>query len=152
MELPLQGLYWCRHCIALKCSLCVSQEVDSFYSPDTLDEHMPSTEAKHAYNRCTSGSLECPACPTSLSYVLDGADDGTMRLACGHCQWHSGVIDLKGDKAAIQKAVEENFKPGHEEVFTQLVAQYHIIAKGELRMQEARRHTVRTLCMCLFVS
>eukprot|EP00041_Stephanoeca_diplocostata_P024186 m.606176 g.606176 ORF g.606176 m.606176 type:complete len:544 (+) comp22470_c0_seq9:233-1864(+) len=142
MELPLQGLYWCRHCVALRCSLCVSQEVDSFYSPDTLDEHMPSTEAKHAHNRCTSGSFECPICPTSLSYVLDGSADGTFQLECPHCQWNSSTIGLNGTKEDLQRAVENKFKGEHVEQFNQIISQYQLVAKSELRLQEARRHTV----------
>ena len=55
-------LYWCRHCATLRCVHCVAHEVlramqvhpvltlrhqvDSYFCPHCLDEHMPSTEVK----------------------------------------------------------------------------------------------------------
>ena len=38
---PLSKLYFCRHCLDLRCGFCVLHEVDSHYCPNCL-ENMPS--------------------------------------------------------------------------------------------------------------
>ena len=47
---PLSRLYFCRHCLDLRCGFCVAQEVDSHYCPNCL-ENMPSAEARLKKNR-----------------------------------------------------------------------------------------------------
>lgn len=82
----------------------------------------------------------CIDSTVSVTYLANFI--GAFRLECPHCQWHSSAIGLKGTKEELQRAVENMFKGSHMEHFNQLVAQYQIVAKSELRLQEARRHTV----------
>ena len=38
---PICKLYFCRHCLDIRCGFCVSHEVDSHFCPNCL-ENMPS--------------------------------------------------------------------------------------------------------------
>ncbi len=55
-------------CVRLSKSLTHDTQIDSFFCPNCLDEHMPSTEAKLNKNRCGRCS-ECPLCSTTLTTV-----------------------------------------------------------------------------------
>ena len=37
---PISKLYFCRHCLDVRCGFCVSHEVDSHYCPNCM-ENMP---------------------------------------------------------------------------------------------------------------
>ena len=37
---PISQLYFCRHCLDVRCGFCVSHEVDSHYCPNCM-ENMP---------------------------------------------------------------------------------------------------------------
>ncbi|XP_063699567.1 dynactin subunit 4 [Culicoides brevitarsis] len=62
---PITKLYFCRHCLELRCGRCVSIEVDSHYCSNCL-ENIPSSEAKHKKNKCNS-CFDCPSCHHTLS-------------------------------------------------------------------------------------
>ena len=62
---PLSKLYFCRHCLDLRCGFCVLHEVDSHYCPNCL-ENMPSAEARLKKNRCAN-CFDCPSCGHTLS-------------------------------------------------------------------------------------
>lgn len=47
---PICSIYFCRHCLRLRCPYCVSHEVDSHYCGN-CSENMPSAEAKQKKNR-----------------------------------------------------------------------------------------------------
>lgn len=104
---PLCELYFCRHCLKLKSSACVSHEVDSLYCPNCL-ENMPSAEAKLKRNRCVS-CFDCPSCHHTLSTrattVTSGGGEAdpegqatprkAFYLACGFCRWTSRDVAIK---------------------------------------------------------
>jgi len=138
----VHSLYWCRHCVHLRCARCVSQEVDSYFCPSCLDEHMPSTEAKLNRNRCTTGCMTCPVCPSNLSYVPTG-DGKDMFLSCGFCQWNSEEIQLTGTKEDVLKAVKD--QSGNQEADDRmkvLMETYQERAKDESRKKELARQSV----------
>lgn len=89
---PLTKLFFCRHCLNLRCSFCCHHEVsfnqnlailhpikwlitgcflvvfiqvDSHFCSNCL-ENIPSTEAKLRKNKCNS-CFDCPACHSTLS-------------------------------------------------------------------------------------
>ncbi|XP_053678465.1 dynactin subunit 4 [Anopheles nili] len=76
---PLTKLYFCRHCMKLRCGFCVCHEVDSHFCSNCL-ENIPSSEAKIRKNRCNT-CFNCPSCQHTLSVrastttvPLSGAD------------------------------------------------------------------------------
>ncbi|XP_052866405.1 dynactin subunit 4 [Anopheles cruzii] len=62
---PLTKLYFCRHCLKLRCGFCVCHEVDSHFCSNCL-ENIPSAEAKIRKNRCNTCNT-CPSCQHTLS-------------------------------------------------------------------------------------
>ena len=96
MAQPLARLYFCRHCLELRCGFCVSHEVDSHYCPNCL-ENMPSAEARLKKNRCAN-CFDCPSCAHTLStratsVPVPSADDPSKvvakkvyYLACSYCR------------------------------------------------------------------
>ncbi|KAL7016620.1 hypothetical protein ACKWTF_010073 [Chironomus riparius] len=61
---PLTNLYFCRHCLNLRCSFCCHHEVDSHFCRNCL-ENIPSSEAKLRKNKCNS-CFDCPSCSFSV--------------------------------------------------------------------------------------
>lgn len=61
----LTKMFFCRHCLEMRCGRCVSIEVDSHFCSNCL-ENIPSTEAKHKKNKCNS-CFDCPSCQHTLS-------------------------------------------------------------------------------------
>ena len=105
---PLSKLYFCRHCLDLRCGFCVLHEVDSHYCPNCL-ENMPSAEARLKKNRCAN-CFDCPSCGHTLSTrassmpikapTEDGKDIKTVTkklyyLACAFCRWTSRDAGLQ---------------------------------------------------------
>lgn len=107
---PLSKLYFCRHCLDLRCGFCVSHEVDSHYCPNCL-ENMPSAEARLKKNRCAN-CFDCPSCGHTLStratsmQIQAPTEDGTnvkivtkklYYLVCAFCRWaifNSPILSL----------------------------------------------------------
>lgn len=102
---PLSRIYFCRHCLKIRCGYCVSHEVDSHYCANCL-ENLPSAEARLKKQRC-AGCFDCPSCLHTLStkattvIVSANADDKPVAkklyyLSCGFCRWTTrdiGVAD-----------------------------------------------------------
>merc|ERR1712142_282567 len=105
---PLCKLYFCRHCLDLRCGFCVSHEVDSHYCPNCL-ENMPSAEARLKKNRCAN-CFDCPSCSNTLTTRATtttsggGAPEKTPKkmyyLACGFCRWTTRDIGLPDQPVA----------------------------------------------------
>eukprot|EP00038_Savillea_parva_P004654 m.140704 g.140704 ORF g.140704 m.140704 type:complete len:555 (+) comp11534_c0_seq3:67-1731(+) len=143
VELSDEYLYWCKYCVELKCRSCVSQEIDSFFDTKNADEHMPSIEANTARNRSTAGTMDCPVCPNVLDYKPLPDDKGKMFLECGHCLWSShgpGSINLTGTVDEIKTAVADKMKGSYATLYDELIEQYQVVARDELRNLEAKRH------------
>ncbi|XP_049300134.1 dynactin subunit 4 [Anopheles funestus] len=75
---PLTKLYFCRHCMKLRCGFCVCHEVDSNFCSNCL-ENIPSSETKIRKNRCNT-CFNCPSCQHTLSVRASVA---TVPLAAG---------------------------------------------------------------------
>lgn len=61
----INKLFFCRHCLKLRCGRCACTQVDSFFCSSCL-ENIPSAEAKFAANRCTK-CYDCPSCQHTLT-------------------------------------------------------------------------------------
>ncbi|VDM43629.1 unnamed protein product [Toxocara canis] len=88
----LNRLYFCRHCSQLKCSFCVSQELDTTFCPYCLD-NVTTGEARQKKNRCSN----CYRCPMCGAGVVLRAVSEAYHLSCNTCRWttaDSGVPDL----------------------------------------------------------
>ncbi|XP_035893069.1 dynactin subunit 4 [Anopheles stephensi] len=75
---PLTKLYFCRHCMKLRCGFCVCHEVDSNFCSNCL-ENIPSSETKIRKNRCNT-CFNCPSCQHTLSVR---ASIATVPLSAG---------------------------------------------------------------------
>lgn len=98
---PISKLYFCRHCLELRCGYCVCHEVDSHYCSNCM-EHLPSAEAKFRKNRCNT-CFDCPNCFHTLSVraTTRSAEDGNTKtptkhyyLACFFCRWTSRDVGI----------------------------------------------------------
>uniref|UniRef100_A0A915K5V0 Dynactin subunit 4 n=1 Tax=Romanomermis culicivorax TaxID=13658 RepID=A0A915K5V0_ROMCU len=159
---PLCYLYFCRHCQALRCSDCVSHEVDCHYCPNCL-ENMPSAEARLKKNKCTN-CYDCPSCGHALSIRAAGlveaasgagstfdeslAKDATISatkkvyyLMCGFCRWstrEAGIPDQQSATGAWPESANDFAKllQGVQEDFRQMAA----VEKAE---KERKKYTKR---------
>jgi len=150
---PISSLYFCRHCLDLRCGFCVSHEVDSHYCPNCM-ENMPSAEARLKKNRCAN-CFDCPHCGHTLStrassVAVPSQDDPTKMtakkvyyLACAFCRWTSRDIGLP-DQSVASGAWPEQANPFSERIST-LQEHYRGIAQREKMEKESRRFLGRKL-------
>ncbi|XP_032229285.2 dynactin subunit 4 isoform X2 [Nematostella vectensis] len=147
---PLTRLYFCRHCIKLRCQLCVSHEVDSYYCPNCL-ENMPSAEAKLKRNRCAN-CFDCPSCGNTLSTrataVAVQSDDAKTTqakkvyyLACAFCRWSSRDVGIP-DRSVASGGWQEQDNPVTKRIGT-LVDYYRQLAHNEKIEQERKKLSKR---------
>ncbi|XP_014681564.1 PREDICTED: dynactin subunit 4-like [Priapulus caudatus] len=156
-------LYFCKHCLKLRCSKCVTHEVDNHYCPNCL-ENMPSTEAMLKKNRCSS-CFDCPCCQHTLSTrattLLVGATSPTSPdssasqpsgaaeeappatpkkvyyLACGFCRWTSRDGGLQ-DQPVASGGWNEEENP-HNQQISNLVEYYQQMALVEQVERDRKR-------------
>jgi len=150
---PISSLYFCRHCLDLRCGFCVSHEVDSHYCPNCM-ENMPSAEARLKKNRCAN-CFDCPHCGHTLStrassVSVPSPDDPTKMtakkvyyLACAFCRWTSRDIGLP-DQSVASGSWPEQTNPYADRIGT-LQEHYRTIAQREKMEKESRRFLGRKL-------
>jgi len=150
---PISSLYFCRHCLDLRCGFCVSHEVDSHYCPNCM-ENMPSAEARLKKNRCAN-CFDCPHCNHTLStrassVAVPSQEDPTKLtarkvyyLACSFCRWTSRDIGLP-DQVVASGAWPEQENPASKRIST-LQEHYRSIAQREKMEKESRRFLGRKL-------
>ncbi|XP_017471029.1 PREDICTED: dynactin subunit 4 [Rhagoletis zephyria] len=123
---PITKLFFCRHCLKLRCGFCVCHEVDSHFCSNCL-ENIPSSEAKHKKNCCTN-CFNCPCCQHTLSARAtmvvvpkksdeapkesegDGGKVVTKKmyyLSCLGCRWTSRDVGIP-DQSVATGAWPEN--------------------------------------------
>ena len=150
---PISKLYFCRHCLDIRCGFCVSHEVDSHYCPNCM-ENMPSAEARLKKNRCAN-CFDCPHCSHTLStratsIAVPSAEDPSKMvakkvyyLACAFCRWTSRDIGLPDQNVASGGwPDQENVS---SERITALLEHYRSIAQREKIEKESRRFLGRKL-------
>ncbi|KAK5650079.1 hypothetical protein RI129_001113 [Pyrocoelia pectoralis] len=106
---PISNLYFCRHCLEIRCSFCVCHEADSHYCGKCA-ENLPSSEARLKKNRC-GNCFDCPSCHQQLTTRAanvgpkNGEDTkATPRkvfyLLCLLCRWSSRDVGIP-DQSAV---------------------------------------------------
>ena len=150
---PISKLYFCRHCLDIRCGFCVSHEVDSHYCPNCM-ENMPSAEARLKKNRCAN-CFDCPHCDHTLStratsIAVPSPDDPTKMvakkvyyLACAFCRWTSRDIGLPDQSVASGGWPDQ--ENATSERITALLEHYRSIAQREKIEKESRRFLGRKL-------
>lgn len=105
---PITKMYFCRHCLKVRCGYCVCHEVDSHYCSNCM-ENLPSSEARLKKNRCAN-CYDCPCCLHTLSIrattTSRSGDDTTKTstkvyyLACFFCRWTSRDVGIQDQPVA----------------------------------------------------
>ncbi|KAF5300149.1 hypothetical protein FQR65_LT09240 [Abscondita terminalis] len=106
---PISKLYFCRHCLELRCGFCVCHEADSHYC-DKCAENLPSSEARLKKNRC-GNCFDCPSCHQQLTTRAatvgpKNPDDPkalprkVFYLLCLLCRWSSRDVGIP-DQSAV---------------------------------------------------
>ncbi|KAK3922511.1 Dynactin subunit 4 [Frankliniella fusca] len=109
---PISFLYFCRHCLKLRCGYCVCHEVESHYCSNCL-EILPSAEARLKKNRHVpkhirkcQACFDCPNCLNTLAVrgttvsVRDPEDPSKVNSqkkyyhACFFCRWTTRDVGL----------------------------------------------------------
>ncbi|XP_013139115.1 PREDICTED: dynactin subunit 4 [Papilio polytes] len=143
---PITSLYFCRHCLQIRCGFCICHEVDSHYCANCL-ENMPSSEARLKKNRCSS-CFECPSCFHTLSTRAtlaqprqtpeQGSGDSKVEnkqakkmyyLSCFNCRWTSRDVGIP-DQPVASGGWPERVNPNATRV-NQLLDYYKAIAQQE---------------------
>lgn len=159
---PITSLYFCRHCLKIRCGFCICHEVDSHYCANCL-ENMPSSEARLKKNRC-SGCFDCPSCFHTLStratmaqprQVVQDPTGGDAKveskqpkkmyyLACFNCRWTSRDVGIP-DQPVASGGWPERTNPFAARV-NQLLDYYKAIAlqeKQEKIERERKKFNIR---------
>lgn len=159
---PITKLYFCRHCLKLRCGFCVCHEVDSHFCSNCL-ENIPSSEARHKKNRCNS-CFDCPACQHTLSARAtmvslpsktqdppkDGEGDGKVisrkmyYLACLACRWTSRDVGIPDQTVATGSWPDNEY--AHQTRFASLFEydQAIVLQEKQEKQDYWRRKTPKT--------
>lgn len=143
---PVSKLYFCRHCLELRCGYCVCHEVDSHYCSNCL-EHLPSAEAKFRKNRCNT-CFDCPNCNHTLSVRATprSAEDGSTKtptkhyyLACFFCRWTTRDVGIPDQTTATGNwPIKEQ---AFSETLTSYLDYYKILAMRERNQKEKKTYS-----------
>ncbi|XP_037776028.1 dynactin subunit 4-like [Penaeus monodon] len=148
---PITAIYFCRHCLKLRCGNCVSHEVDTLFCPNCL-ENMPSTEARLKKNRCAN-CFDCPSCCHTLStratsIQAPSPEDPSKTvarkvyyLACTSCRWTSRDVGLKDQTVATGGWAEQDNE--HYKQLQTLLEHYRSLAQREKLEKERKRFSHR---------
>ncbi|XP_049804176.1 dynactin subunit 4 [Schistocerca nitens] len=148
---PISRIYFCRHCLKVRCGYCVLHEVDSHYCAHCL-ENIPSAEARLKKQKCAS-CFDCPSCLNTLStrttvQTTHNPDDPSKTvtrkayyLSCGCCRWTSRDVGL------ADQTVASGAWPEKENVFAPrvnaLLEYYKALALREKQEKERKKFTPR---------
>lgn len=148
----LYNAYFCRHCMALRCRICVIHEVDSQYCQHCL-EYIPTIDPKFQMNKCAS-CYQCPSCQHLLSTSVlsispaisnqqltsQSPDEQvvkrTCQLICEFCRWSSEKFVIEGSQIANSFADVE-IKNGHR--IDELMSFYKAVSQKEKNDKKKRR-------------
>eukprot|EP00049_Salpingoeca_infusionum_P026308 m.24931 g.24931 ORF g.24931 m.24931 type:complete len:550 (-) comp8660_c1_seq1:126-1775(-) len=133
----LYRMFWCLHCISLRCARCVSQEIDIYFSADCSDQ-LPATKADSEKHR--DHVLDCPMCQTVLgTYPLEDVE-GLFELRCSVCCWASSSIGLVGPIDELQpKALQLYDESEAATTMQELIALYNHAAQIEAEIATEQR-------------
>ncbi|XP_014244837.1 dynactin subunit 4 [Cimex lectularius] len=141
--MPISRLYFCRHCLKIRCGYCVCHEVDSHYCSNCM-EHLSSAEAKVKKNRCNT-CFDCPNCFHTLSVraTTRHAEDGSTKaptkhyyLSCFFCRWTTRDVGIPEQTVASGNwPIKEN---PHAEKLSSFLEYYKLVAVREKSQREKK--------------
>ncbi|XP_014278374.1 dynactin subunit 4 [Halyomorpha halys] len=143
---PISKLYFCRHCLELRCGYCVCHEVDSHYCSNCM-EHLPSAEAKFRKNRCNT-CFDCPNCFHTLSVraTTRSAEDGTTKtptkhyyLACFFCRWTSRDVGISDQTTGTGNWPVKELP--FSETLSSYLEYYKVLAMRERNLKEKKTYS-----------
>lgn len=150
----LNGTYFCRHCMAMRCKKCVAYEVDSQYCQHCL-EYIPTIDPKFQMNKCAS-CYQCPSClhllstsvlsisPSPSEQQVGQSDEvirRTCQLVCEFCHWSSESFVTEGSRILNNMADVET--PNSERI-SELMSFYKAISQKEKTDKKKRRFHARS--------
>ncbi|XP_073978985.1 dynactin subunit 4 isoform X1 [Rhodnius prolixus] len=144
--MSIAELYFCRHCLELRCGYCVCHEVDSHYCSNCM-EHLPSAEARLKKNRCST-CFDCPNCfhPLSVRATMRSAEEGSTKstptkryyLSCFFCRWTTRDVNIQDQTVAAGNwPVKEN---PYANLLTSYLEYYKMIAMTERSQKEKKSY------------
>ncbi|XP_051169957.1 dynactin subunit 4 [Leptopilina boulardi] len=150
---PISKIYFCRHCLKIRCGYCVCQEVDSHYCPSCL-EQLPTLEARIKKNKCFN-CFDCPCCLQTLSVRLGHAlikqtpsttEDSkappkkVYYLFCSLCRWSSRDAGIPDQNIATGSWPEQ--ENPHTNRINSLIDYHKALATKEKQQRDKKKkHT-----------
>ncbi|KAG8228042.1 hypothetical protein J437_LFUL007212 [Ladona fulva] len=143
---PIYRLYFCRHCLKIRCVYCVYHEVDAHYCSN-CQENSAATDARLRKNRCPT-CYDCPSCLSNVSTRLTpvtgpSPDNPNVTVArkayyrqCGFCRWSSRDAGLP-DQFVASRGWPETDSPETIRV-NALIDHYKIVATLEEKERQER--------------
>lgn len=151
---PISKIYFCRHCLMIRCGYCVCQEVDSHYCPNCM-ENLPSSEVRLKKNKC-SNCFDCPCCFQTLSTraglaatvkatASEGEENKDVKatpkkvyyLFCSLCRWSSRDAGIP-DQSVATGGWPEQENP-HTTRINALIDYHKILASIEKQQCERKK-------------
>ncbi|KAJ8676679.1 hypothetical protein QAD02_012466 [Eretmocerus hayati] len=148
---PISKIYFCRHCLSIRCGYCVCHEVDSYYCSNCL-ENLPPSEVRLKKHKC-SNCFDCPCCFQTLSIrsgqVLIKPAQSTSEteskpvtkkvyyLSCSLCRWSSRDAGIP-DQTVATGSWREQDNPYTDRIGA-LVNYHKILASIEKQHKERRK-------------
>lgn len=150
---PISKIYFCKHCLKIRCGYCVCQEVESHYCTNCM-EIVPLTEVRFKKNRC-SNCFECPCCLQTLCTRAghvplrvaptegeESKDVKTMPkkvyyLSCSMCRWTSRDAGIP-DQSVATGGWPEQENP-HMSRINALIDYHKILASIEKQQCETKK-------------
>lgn len=164
---PLSKLYFCRHCLKIRCGFCLCHEVDVRFCSNCL-ENIPSSEARLNKSRCNN-CFDCPCCHHTLSVratsvqVSRKGEEETPKegeaagagdpakvltkklyyLACLACRWSSRDVGIPDQNSAKGTWPENEFV--HQARFQSVLEYYQkVVMHDKQEKQEMiKRKTMK---------
>ncbi|XP_063977538.1 dynactin subunit 4 [Diachasmimorpha longicaudata] len=156
---PISRIYFCRHCLKIRCGYCVSHEVESHYCPNCM-EILPASEVRLKKNKC-SNCFDCPCCfqtltiraghaplrPTSSNPTeeLKSTPRKVYYLCCSLCRWSSRDAGIP-DQFVATGGWPEQENP-HATRITALIDFHKILASRERQQHEKKKLDPKRVCL-----
>ncbi|KAG5339367.1 DCTN4 protein, partial [Acromyrmex heyeri] len=151
---PISKIYFCRHCLMIRCGYCVCQEVDSHYCPNCM-ENLPSSEVRLKKNKC-SNCFDCPCCfqtlstraglaPVRAAAPTEGEENKDVKatpkkvyyLFCSLCRWSSRDAGIP-DQSVATGGWPEQENP-HVTRINALIDYHKVLASIEKQQCERKK-------------
>ncbi|KAG9509338.1 Dynactin subunit 4, partial [Fragariocoptes setiger] len=142
----LYNMYFCRHCMAMRCRDCVSHEMDTQYCQHCL-EYIPTIDPKFQKNKCAT-CYHCPSCQHLLSVTTlsvtqpldDTSGEPTRKscvLTCAFCRWTSDIFNVFESSKVTNDLPDTQLLQSKR--IDQVFDHYHALASREKNEREKRR-------------